>query len=158
MKSALRALRIGRVLLRYRLDDLLDGTPAERWLRLMRPFVPRAAEPSVAHMPRGARLRLALQSTGHDRLIVQETTQIVGQLAGTGITAFGSFMQTFETDCLQINRYARLQLARRDWILIHDQEQSVHGRLGSKGRSTGEHFVQRNAEAIDIAAWPGCQR
>ena len=64
MKSALRALRIGRVLLRYRLDDLLDGTPAERWLRLMRPFVPRAAEPSVAHMPRGARLRLALQELG----------------------------------------------------------------------------------------------
>ena len=64
MKSALRALRIGRVLLRYRLDDLLDGTPAERWLKLMRPFVPRAAEPSVAHMPRGARLRLALQELG----------------------------------------------------------------------------------------------
>ena len=64
MKSALRALRIGRVLLRYRLDDLLDGTPAERWLRLMRPFVPHAAEPSVAHMPRGARLRLALQELG----------------------------------------------------------------------------------------------
>ncbi len=64
MKSALRALRIGRVLLRYRLDDLLDGTPAERWLRLMRPFVPRAAEPSVAHMPRGARLRLAVQELG----------------------------------------------------------------------------------------------
>ena len=64
MKSALRALRIGRVLLRYRLDALLDGTPAERWLRLMRPFVPRAAEPSVAHMPRGARLRLALQELG----------------------------------------------------------------------------------------------
>ena len=30
MKSALRAWKIGRVLLRYRLDDLLDGSPAER--------------------------------------------------------------------------------------------------------------------------------
>ena len=64
MSTVLRASRIGRVLLRYRLDDLFDDTPAERWLRVMRPFVPRAAEPSVAHMPRGARLRLALQDLG----------------------------------------------------------------------------------------------
>ncbi|MGX5672705.1 ubiquinone biosynthesis regulatory protein kinase UbiB [Thermomonas sp. XSG] len=63
MKSALRAWKIGRVLLRYRLDDLLDDTPAERWLRLMRPFVPRASR-EVATQPRGARLRLALQELG----------------------------------------------------------------------------------------------
>jgi ubiquinone biosynthesis protein len=63
MKSALRALRIGRVLLRYRLDALLDGTPAERWLKLLRPFVPRASA-AVASLPRGARLRLALQDLG----------------------------------------------------------------------------------------------
>ena len=31
MKSFFRAWRIGRVLLRYRLVDLLDGTPAERF-------------------------------------------------------------------------------------------------------------------------------
>ncbi|MDE2406984.1 MAG: ubiquinone biosynthesis regulatory protein kinase UbiB [Xanthomonadaceae bacterium] len=63
MKSALRAWKIGRVLLRYRLDDLLDGTPAERWLNLMRPFVPRASR-EVASLSRGARLRLALQALG----------------------------------------------------------------------------------------------
>ncbi|KGM53504.1 ubiquinone biosynthesis protein UbiB [Lysobacter arseniciresistens ZS79] len=63
MKSALRATRIGRVLLRYRLDALLDGTPAERWLKLARPFVPRASA-EVAAMSRGARLRLALQELG----------------------------------------------------------------------------------------------
>ena len=63
MKSGLRALRIGRVLLRYRLDDLLRGTPADGWLRLMRPFVPRASR-DVAAMPRGMRLRLALQELG----------------------------------------------------------------------------------------------
>jgi len=56
MKSALRAWKIGRVLLRYRLDDLLDETPAERWLKLMRPFVPRASA-QVASLSRGARLR-----------------------------------------------------------------------------------------------------
>ena len=63
MKSAIRAWRIGRVLLRYRLDDLLDGTPAERWLKLARPFVPRASA-EIAAMSRGARLRLVLQELG----------------------------------------------------------------------------------------------
>ena len=63
MKSGLRAWRIGRVLVRYRLDDLLEQTALERWLRLMRPFVPRAS-PDIAALPRGARLRLALQELG----------------------------------------------------------------------------------------------
>lgn len=63
MESTLRAMKIGRVLLRYRLDDLLDDTPAERWLKLMRPFVPRASA-DIAALPRGARLRLALQDLG----------------------------------------------------------------------------------------------
>lgn len=63
MSSVRRAARIGRVLLRYRLDDLLDQTPAERWLKLMRPFVPRA-QAAIAAQPRGARLRLALQELG----------------------------------------------------------------------------------------------
>ena len=63
MRPALRAIRIGRVLLRYRLDDLAHGTPAERWLRLARPFVPGAPK-DIAALPRGARLRLALQELG----------------------------------------------------------------------------------------------
>ena len=63
MMPVLRATRIGRVLLRYRLDDLAADTPAERWLRLARPFVPRAPA-DIAAMPRGARLRLALQELG----------------------------------------------------------------------------------------------
>jgi len=63
MKAALRASRIGRVLLRYRLDDLLQDTAAERWLRLARPFVPRASA-DIAAQSRGARLRLALQELG----------------------------------------------------------------------------------------------
>ena len=63
MRAALRAWRIARVVLRYRLDSLLDGTPAERWLRLGKPFVPRAAA-GIAAQSRGARLRLALQELG----------------------------------------------------------------------------------------------
>lgn len=63
MKPVFRAWRIGRVLLRYRLDDLLDDTPAEGWLKLARPFVPRASA-EVANLSRGARLRMALQELG----------------------------------------------------------------------------------------------
>ncbi|MGY4517483.1 ubiquinone biosynthesis regulatory protein kinase UbiB [Lysobacter sp. HA18] len=63
MTPVIRAWRIGRVLLRYRLDSLLDGTQAERWLRVARPFVPRASA-DIAELPRGARLRLALQELG----------------------------------------------------------------------------------------------
>src|SRR5690606_30913776 len=63
LSTVLRAARIGRVLLRYRLDDLFDGSPAERWLKLMRPFVPRARADIAAQL-RGARLRLALQELG----------------------------------------------------------------------------------------------
>ncbi len=63
MSAVLRAARIGRVLIRYRLDDLLDDTPAERWLKLARPFVPRASR-EIAVQPRGMRLRLALQELG----------------------------------------------------------------------------------------------
>ncbi|MFD0739842.1 ubiquinone biosynthesis regulatory protein kinase UbiB [Lysobacter koreensis] len=63
MRPLFRAWRIGRVLLRYRLDDLLDDTPVEPWLKLARPFVPRASA-EVAAQPRGARLRLALQELG----------------------------------------------------------------------------------------------
>ena len=63
MKAILRASRIGRVILRYRLDALLKGTPAERWLRLAKPFVPRASA-EIAAQSRGARLRLALQELG----------------------------------------------------------------------------------------------
>jgi len=63
VRAMFRANRIGRVILRYRLDALLDGTPAERWLRLAKPFVPRARG-DVASLSRGARLRLALQELG----------------------------------------------------------------------------------------------
>lgn len=63
MSSTARAWRIGRVLLRYRLDEFLHDTAAAPWLRLARPLVPRASR-EVASLPRGTRLRLALQELG----------------------------------------------------------------------------------------------
>ena len=63
MRAVLRATRILRVLVRYRLDSLLDGTGVEPIARLLRPFVPRASA-EVAALERGARLRMALQELG----------------------------------------------------------------------------------------------
>jgi ubiquinone biosynthesis protein len=62
MRAAFRALRIARVLLRHRLGDLLDDTGAGPWLRLLRPFTPSVREED--RLPRGERLRLALQELG----------------------------------------------------------------------------------------------
>jgi ubiquinone biosynthesis protein len=62
-RGSLRLLQIARVVLRWRLDVLLEGTVLERRLALLKPFVP-GARPAVAELPRGARLRLALQELG----------------------------------------------------------------------------------------------
>jgi len=63
MKAVLRAARILRVVVRYRLDALLEGSGAEPALKLLRPFVPRASR-EVETLSRGARLRMALQELG----------------------------------------------------------------------------------------------
>ena len=62
MSSTLRAVRIGRVLLRHRLDSLLEDTAFGKWLWLLKPFTPSRSE--EADFPRGQRLRLALQELG----------------------------------------------------------------------------------------------
>jgi ubiquinone biosynthesis protein len=62
MKSLFRALRIARVFLRHRLDSLLESTAVGPWLWLLRPFTPSRSE--EANLPRGERLRLALQELG----------------------------------------------------------------------------------------------
>jgi ubiquinone biosynthesis protein len=62
MSSTLRAVRIARVLLRHRLDSLLEDTAFGKWLWLLKPLTPSRAD--EAGLPRGHRLRLALQELG----------------------------------------------------------------------------------------------
>jgi len=62
MSSSLRAIRIARVLLRHRLESLLEDTVFGKWLWLLKPFTPARSE--EANLPRGERLRLALQELG----------------------------------------------------------------------------------------------
>lgn len=58
-----RMLRVLAVLVRYRVDDLVDEAHAIRPLRWLRVLLPRATA-QIAAMPRGARLRLALTQLG----------------------------------------------------------------------------------------------
>jgi ubiquinone biosynthesis protein len=62
VQGAIRALRIARVLLKHRLDDLLESTVFGKWLWLLRPFTP--ASRGEDDFPRGKRLRLALEELG----------------------------------------------------------------------------------------------
>jgi len=62
MKSVFRAVGIARVLLKHRLESLLVDTAFGRWLWLLRPFTPTRREEDA--LPRGQRLRLALQELG----------------------------------------------------------------------------------------------
>ncbi len=58
-----RVLRIAAVLVRYRLDDVIDDAHRFRILRWARLVVPRA-RPEIASLPRGERLVIALTELG----------------------------------------------------------------------------------------------
>ncbi|MGB8635746.1 MAG: ubiquinone biosynthesis regulatory protein kinase UbiB [Rhodanobacteraceae bacterium] len=61
--TLLRLMRVAMVLLRYRLDDLVADVHLFRPLKVLRPFLPRPRR-DLAQLPRGARLRLALNELG----------------------------------------------------------------------------------------------
>ncbi|WP_225737226.1 ubiquinone biosynthesis regulatory protein kinase UbiB [Dyella acidiphila] len=63
MKVVPGLLRVTIVLLRYRLDELIDATHLFRPLKLIRPFLGRPAV-DVRPLSRGARIRLALNELG----------------------------------------------------------------------------------------------
>ena len=62
LRGVRRLWQVARTLLRYRLDTLVEGTPLARRLAPLRFFAPRSAD--AANLPRGERLRLALQELG----------------------------------------------------------------------------------------------
>jgi ubiquinone biosynthesis protein len=63
LRLAPRVLHVAAVLVRYRIDDLIDETHAMRPLRWIRALLPRPRK-QIASLPRGARLRLALTELG----------------------------------------------------------------------------------------------
>jgi len=63
LRLAPRLLRVTAVLLKYQLDELVDGAHLFRPLKFVRPLFPGPAA-DVRGLPRGARLRLALTELG----------------------------------------------------------------------------------------------
>jgi ubiquinone biosynthesis protein len=63
LRQAPRLLRIAATLVRYRLDDLVDGAHLFRPIKWLRPLLPRTRA-DLASLARGARLRLALIELG----------------------------------------------------------------------------------------------
>ncbi|MGE7137409.1 ubiquinone biosynthesis regulatory protein kinase UbiB [Luteibacter sp. NPDC031894] len=63
LRLAPRLLRVTAVLLKYQLDELVEGGHLYRPLKLVRPLFPRASV-DVRALSRGARLRLALTELG----------------------------------------------------------------------------------------------
>ncbi len=63
LRQVPRLLRIGAVLVRYRLDDLVDAAHLYRPLKLVRVLLPRPRG-DIAHATRGARLVMALTELG----------------------------------------------------------------------------------------------
>jgi ubiquinone biosynthesis protein len=58
-----RVVHVAAVLVRYRIDDLIDEAHVMRPLRWLRALLPRPRR-QIAALPRGARLRLALTELG----------------------------------------------------------------------------------------------
>jgi ubiquinone biosynthesis protein len=63
LRQAPRLLRIAMILVRYRLDDLVDGAHLFRPIKWLRPLLPQPRA-DILQLPRGARLRLALVELG----------------------------------------------------------------------------------------------
>jgi len=63
LRQVPRLMRIAATLVRYRLDELVEGTHLFRPLRWLRPLLPKPRA-DIAQMARGARLRLALIELG----------------------------------------------------------------------------------------------
>ncbi len=63
LRQAPRLLRIATILVRYRLDDLVDSAHLFRPIKWLRPLLPQPRA-DIVQLPRGARLRLALVELG----------------------------------------------------------------------------------------------
>ena len=78
---------------------------------------------------------------GADRLIIQKSIQIVGQLRGTGVATGRRFLQTFQADRLDIPGNSRLQFRRRNRILTEHLKDRV-GTVAAERRPAREQLVQ----------------
>ncbi|MGA9333187.1 MAG: AarF/UbiB family protein, partial [Rudaea sp.] len=131
MRQVPRMLGIGVTLVRYRLDELVDSTHLFRSLKLLRPILlrPRA---DVAHLPRGARLRLALIELGP--IFVK----------------FGQILST-RRDLLPADIAEELALLQ-DQVPPFPGEQARHAVEAALGKPVAELFAEFSESALASAS------
>ena len=95
------------------------------------------------------------RSPGQDRPIGQEAAQVLGQGAGRGITLGRVPGHRLQADRLQVAGDVAVELLRRDGRAGHDladQPRLVHR---FERRPESQQLVERDAQAVDIAAVVG---
>ncbi len=78
--------------------------------------------------------------------------QVFGQGRGAGVAVGGHFLQTGKTNRLQVARHPRLQLGGRRRFLVNDAVQHVHGGLPRERRFACQHFIENDAETVNVRA------
>jgi hypothetical protein len=88
-------------------------------------------------------------SSGENRLVIEEAHQIAGELARRGIAAFGGFLQTLQTDRLQIagNIATHFPWPRR--FGLEDLLNELFA-IAYEGALPAKHFVQDHPQRVDI--------
>ena len=87
---------------------------------------------------------------GLDRVAFDEPAQVVGQRHGAGEPPRRVFLQAFEADRLQVMRDARLELSRRDRLLLDDLADRVDRIARPERRTADQQLVQDGAERVDV--------
>ena len=82
--------------------------------------------------------------------VVEEASQIVGEIVGAGVTFGGVFLQAFQTNRLQVARQFWLQPAGRHRLLRAHQLQSLQHRGAAKRRPARQHLVEDGAQGIHV--------
>ena len=95
----------------------------------------------------------AAHGTGQDRAAVEESLQVVGQLAGRDVSLRNGFLQALEHDRFQIAGNVRGQIARRERLALENLPQSIDAARRLKGRAAGQQRVQYRPEGIDVGCW-----
>ena len=85
-----------------------------------------------------------------DRPAFQPALEIVGQLAGAGVSLAGVLAQAFEADRLQVARHFRLQPRRRHRLLSADQLERFPCRGPLERRAARQQFVEDRRQGVDV--------
>ena len=87
---------------------------------------------------------------GVNRVAVDEPAQVVRQLGGGGKPPCGVLLQAFQANRLQVMRNARLELARRDRLLLDDLADRVDRIARLERRTAHQQLVEDRAQGIDV--------